>query len=307
MDQASNPTTRDLNTIADTPALLVGAPRSGTTWLQRMLLDHPACCGRHESHLLNSISPLVEDFHNRGNSPQPHGVAAYLTQDELRGCLRDLWRRTFRSIILNSPEASVLIEKTPDHAVHLDLADELMPGCRVIHVARDSRAVVASLLRVSRTEWGKGWAPDSINAAAMRWLECVNTAESNGRKLGEERFLRIHNENIRTAPANELQRVFAFLEIENGEALCQRIAMDNSIESYKAGRGPTIPFSGELIKNTFNYPPDFIDEGPVDNWRNELTAEQADQVWTLTADTMQKMGYDENGLRAEYVDCNKGS
>ena len=83
--------------------------------------------------------------------------------------------------------------------------------------------------------------------------------------------------------------------------------MDNSIESYKAGRGPTIPFSGELIKNTFNYPPDFIDEGPVDNWRNELTAEQADQVWTLSADTMQKMGYDENGLRAEYVDCNKGS
>ena len=76
-----------------------------------------------------------------------------------------------RSIIPNSPEASVLIEKTPDHAVHLDLADELMPGCRVIHVARGfDAAVVASLLRVSRTEWGKGWAPDSINAAAMRGL-----------------------------------------------------------------------------------------------------------------------------------------
>ena len=47
MDQASNPTTRDLNTIADTPALLVGAPRSGTTWLQ------PACS------LI--IQPVVED------------------------------------------------------------------------------------------------------------------------------------------------------------------------------------------------------------------------------------------------------
>ncbi|MFZ9882657.1 MAG: sulfotransferase, partial [Phycisphaerales bacterium] len=35
--------------LAESPILLVGAPRSGTTLVQRLLLADPRCCGSQES------------------------------------------------------------------------------------------------------------------------------------------------------------------------------------------------------------------------------------------------------------------
>ena len=44
-DDANSDDPSDPNEVAASPLLIVGAPRSGTTWLQRLLLGHPACVG----------------------------------------------------------------------------------------------------------------------------------------------------------------------------------------------------------------------------------------------------------------------
>ena len=49
------------------PLFIVGAPRSGTTWVQRLLTAHPRIVGGTESHLFNALSALVPGNEERRN------------------------------------------------------------------------------------------------------------------------------------------------------------------------------------------------------------------------------------------------
>ena len=280
--------------IALAPALLVGAPRSGTTWLQRMLLAHPACCGGQESHFLASFSKVRHDFDRKRDLPRPHGLAAYLTRDELLESLRGMWLRTFAETIASKPAATVLLEKTPDHATHLDLAAELFPACRVIHLVRDSRAVVASLIRASREPWGRDWAPRTPEAAAKRWLECVEAAERSGAVLGAARFLRVRYEALHAEPSRELARVLGFLGLEAGEAEAARmIGASSSIGSDEAtGR---LRLRGELRDRPSLEPAGFVGEGRVDGWKGTLGWWGERRVWSITRRAMERLGYSKDG------------
>ena len=296
----------DAARIAMSPPLLVGAPRSGTTWLQRMLLAHPQCCGGQESHFLASFAKVRHDFDRKRDLPRPHGLAAYLTGEELLEALRGVWIRTFAETIESKPSAKLLIEKTPDHAMHLGFAAELLPACRVIHLVRDSRAVAASLLRASREPWGRAWAPRTPAAAASRWLECVESAErsgsslgsaagsSPGSRLGSARFLRVHYEALHAAPASELARVLGFLGVSEPVAEAERIvaALDRA-EYEEAGGG--IVLRGELRDRPAREPSGFVGEGRIDGWKDTLGWRDERQVWSITRDAMTRLGYSRDG------------
>lgn len=286
----------DAAAIAMCPALLVGAPRSGTTWLQRMLLAHSACCGGQESHFLASFSKVRQDFDRKRDLPRPHGLAAYLTRDELLEALRDLWIRTFAETIAAKPSATVLLEKTPDHAVHLDFAAELLPGCRAIHLVRDSRAVAASLLRASREPWGRDWAPRTPRAAAERWLECVEAAERSGARFGAARFLSLRYEALHEAPSRELARVLGFLGISGSEKEAARLveAVGDAGTGEESG---AIRLRGELRDHPPHEPAGFVGEGRVDGWRGTLGWRGERQVWSITRSAMERLGYSRHGWR----------
>src|SRR6478672_7632742 len=46
---------------------VVGAPRSGTTWLQQLLFAHPMTCTSGESHMFCEVlGPVFENFRQPG-------------------------------------------------------------------------------------------------------------------------------------------------------------------------------------------------------------------------------------------------
>lgn len=280
--------------IALAPVLLVGAPRSGTTWLQRMLLAHPACCGGQESHFLASFSKVRHDFDRKRDMLRPHGLAAYLTREELLGSLREIWLRTFAETIASKPTAKVLLEKTPDHATHLDFAAELLPACRVIHLVRDSRAVAASLIRASREPWGREWAPRTPAGAARRWLECVESAERSGDSLGDSRFLRVHYEALRGAPLTSLTRVLDFMGISAEAAETARL-IDSTNARGSGDQGGAIELRGELRGRPDREPRGFAGEGGVDGWTRTLGWAAERRVWSITRAAMARLGYTKDG------------
>ena len=284
----------DAAALAMSPTLLVGAPRSGTTWLQRMLLAHPDCCGGQESHFLASFAKVRQDFDRKRDLPRPHGLAAYLTREELLEGLRAMWIRTFAETIAAKPSAKLLIEKTPDHAMHLDFAAELLPGCRVIHLVRDSRAVAASLIRASREPWGRDWAPRTSKAAAERWLECVEAAEQSGLSFGSSQFLRVHYEALHAAPSIELARVLAFLGVSASQGETARIvgAIDGPDRGETVG---VIALRGELRDRPAREPAGFAGEGRVDGWKGTLGWRGERQVWSITRTVMERLGYTRDG------------
>lgn len=256
--------------LALAPTLIVGAPRSGTTWLQRLLLALPACCGGQESHALATIAKVIADFDRKAAMERPHGIGAYLGRDELLEAMRSLWVRIATPAIDAAPAATRLIEKTPDHAVHLDLADTLFPNCRAIHLVRDPRAVVASLLAASRRPWGAGWAPSTPRAAAARWRECVERAEASGTRFGPDRFLRVRYEDLCAEPEASLRAIAEFMGLGEGD-----LAVGDIAAAARSG-GAEIPLFGHLAGRRATEPEGFAGASrPLGAWSRRIVQREA--------------------------------
>jgi hypothetical protein len=276
--------------LASSPILIVGAPRSGTTWIQRLLLGDPRCCGSQESHFFVTFGRVLRDFDDKAALARPHGLACYWKRADLVDELRGLWHRSVRALIERHPTAEVLVEKTPDHACWLDVIDEILPAARIVHVVRDSRAVCASLLHASRQSWGGPWAPSNAAAAAAKWREHVEAAERSGARLGRDRFLRLHQEDVHEDPVREMRRLWPFAGLDVDAAPLEAIA-----ERASSPGGSPFEMTGELEGAAAPEPDGFARGGAPDRWRRELGPRQRWVIWRATAAAMRRLGYDRGG------------
>jgi hypothetical protein len=298
MPEALDSTCQPDGGIALAPVLVFGAPRSGTSWLQRMLLADPRCCGGHESHFFVTFGRVLADFDRKAAMDRPHGLAAYWPRAALVEALRELWCRTVAPIVESRPGAVVLVEKTHDHAKCLDVVAALLPAARCIHLVRDSRAVSASLIHASRQPWGRGWAPSSPAAAAATWLAHVEAAEAGGAALGRDRFRRVHFEDLRRDPVATLEAVWSFIGLESAQADLPGIVASTSIDAERERGGTPIPLAGELEGGVPREPDGFFGDGSPEGWRRALGPWQRHVVWRRTAAMMRRLGYDRSGRRA---------
>ena len=240
-DDANSDDPFDPSDVAVSPLLIVGAPRSGTTWLQRLLLGHPACVGGQESHLLALFDAMLSEARRKAGFDRPHGPFTLATEEVMLASFRRMWIEILGPTLESRPDARLMIEKTPDHALHLDLADRLLPRCRVIHLVRHPADVAASLVLASTRPWGRDWAPSSIDAATRRWVECVEAAESAAPRFGAARFTTIRYEDLRSEPARVLGEALGFAGLPTDRTDCERI-----VAAENAGEGPTITLRGEF-------------------------------------------------------------
>jgi len=265
------------------PVLVVGAPRSGTTLVQRALLADPRACGGQESHFFASFGRALRDFDRKRGLERPHGLACYWTRAELVARIRSLWNELAERAARSRPDAVLLVEKTPDHAVWLDVVAEVLPEARVVHVVRDSRAVTASLLAAGRASWGRDWAPKSAVAAARIWRDHVEGAESCRLPLH-----RVHFEELLADPGPALTRLWQFVGLEVDEPRCRAF-----LESARADRAP-FRGTGEIVE-TPPEPAGFVREGSIDGWRRELGWLDRWRAWRETGDLMRRLGYRRDG------------
>ena len=283
--------------IAQAPLLIVGAPRSGTTWLQRLLLSDPRCCGSQESHFFVSFGRVLQDFEHKAAAERPHGLACYWTRAELVHEIRGLWVRMTSACIAERPGALLLVEKTPDHAVWIEVIAEILPHARFLHLVRDSRAVCASLLSASRQSWGAGWAPGNVSEAVANWITHVERAEQAGAILGPSHFLRVHYEDMIANPLMEARRIWRFLDLSCSDHTLTEIMARNTFEDQARTGGTPIPTSGDLEGSTPREPPGFFRHGSADSWRRDLGPLRKCRIWIRSRKLMKRLGYGWFGRR----------
>src|SRR5262249_13054973 len=213
----------------DAFVFIVGAQRSGTTWLQRLLASHPSIAGGQESPLFSGyLAPLgqrwQEEHPYRAGGGRTIGLGCYLDEDEFVEELRGLVRRVLGRLLQAKPGASLVVEKTPDHALHLPLLHRLFPDAAVLHLLRDGRDVVASMLHAKLTEWGRDWGPKSAAEAAKRWVSYVRTIQNDLPLFARSRTLRF--EELSATPVEVLSGLFDFLGLplpsDQVQAICRR-------------------------------------------------------------------------------------
>jgi LPS sulfotransferase NodH len=199
-------------------AVIVGAPRSGTTWLQRLLACHDEIASPQETHLFDKyLAPLaaawsrerqlLDSASRRQASKRASrliGLPAILSDDDMDWLSRALLYRLRERVLSQKPSARLVVEKTPSNSLHVHLINRLVPDVLFIHMIRDPRDVVASMLMASEG-WGARWAPSRAGWAARVWRRHYLGA-SEARRY-RDRYIELRYDRLQADPAGELRGV----------------------------------------------------------------------------------------------------
>lgn len=278
---------------------VAGAPRSGTTYLQRLLAALPRIKTGQESHLFSLIGPLMRGWQAqaRGLSSDPRGgvgLPCYFDEKEFGNIVQTFIYQLVNHMVGSLQDGEYFVEKTPRNALYIDLINEFFPQAHIINIIRDARDVVASLLAASRS-WGKNWAPKQADEAARMWCQRVNKAGSASRKLPTTQFMQVKYENLIQSPTKSLEKIINFLGIDATEGEIENAVAQNSLEiARKTGGTPIVKgglaakYSGQIVKE----PDGFVRKGKLSGWKKDLSFFEKIQIWRVARATMKKYGYE---------------
>jgi hypothetical protein len=276
---------------------LVGCPRSGTTWLQRLLAAHPRVRTGQESHLFDFyIGPQLRVW-NKLLDPEETGrggvgIGCYLTEEEFLATLRRYMISLLAPMLRRVAPGELFLEKTPEHALYIPEILQLLPRARFVHLLRDPRDVVASLLAASES-WGARWAPHSPWRAARIWVKHVRGARMGAATLGPSQFLEIRYEELHERPGETLLRVSGFLGLPWPRAEMEQAIENNRADRVRQGGGTQIPIRGAFSnpRGVVVEPDGFVRRAVPGGWRQDLSWSQKLVVRAVAADLMADVGY----------------
>jgi hypothetical protein len=224
------------------PILIGGCGSSGTTLLYALLASHPRLAGGPELSFFNKRA-LYDDWAGvrerlprwleqgvptGGYHVQPaflegrgfHGLedARLVEWSRAASGLRD-FVQLLEAHVLTRLARPRLVEKSPTNVYCLRELTRLLPEARVLHVVRDGRDVVCSLL-------GRGF---SLFQAASRWLYDVSAGFAC-RDLPQ--LLEVRYEELVRSPAAVLRRVCEHCELEFHPSMLERAGLP---EPFQAG------------------------------------------------------------------------
>ena len=214
-------------------AFIVGAPRSGTTWLQQLLYVHPDVATGGESHLF--CEGLAEVF---GNFDHPNGMShlsTWVARPELLRAARALCDHVFDAQRhATRPDARVVLEKTPNHKLQAALQAELYPDAKYVHIVRDGRDAAASAHEL----WA---AADDAYADAERaasgWAEAVRDVRAH---FGPLAYLELRYEDVVADTAGALGQIFDHIGLPHDAALCRAAAAFGRAPVHTSPQSPTV-------------------------------------------------------------------
>lgn len=271
---------------------IIALPRSGTSWLQGMLGTLPEIATVRETHLVDSyLKRLVNSWENEKQQLAPDGLKAIFTEAEFYDCLKVFCDRIFAKFLEYNPQASIILEKTPDNLSFVPLLARLYPEAYFIHVVRDPRAVVASTLAVKQEEWSWIAADKNHLDFALRWAKNMEKRDRAAALL-KDRFLEVRYEDMKADRDAVLLNITSFLELNYTKDRLNHLiphVSASDLDRTKADFPQHNPF--------FDTRPNFFRRGEIDSWKQELTQEQIIDVEAVCLRPMLERGYQPQYLK----------
>jgi len=274
------------------PIFVVGAPRSGTSLLARMLDAHPAIGLADELCFFDIVLSAQSEVPELDS---PERIARFLellprmdhvrfwadgealiaaAADRLRADPAPSYARFYR-YLMEARAAAVgarrFGEKTPWNVRHLEALEALFPNARFVHIVRDPRAVVASKRKLPRTS-------TDVVTNAVKWSIDVAAAGRYRDSSPERaaRLLEIRYEDLVRNPEPVLRRLTDFL----GEPF------DPAMLTFTEAGTPA--FKDQPWRDGVRRP---LFDSSLASWRNEFTPAQLWLVQRLTRAGMARYGY----------------
>jgi hypothetical protein len=295
--------------LADIPVVyLIGAPRSGTTWLQLMLASHYAIVSPPELDFFpRFVNPWYEEWERhclaaRGWPKPPYlGLPSVLTTGEFEQAVGELLATLYRKLLAAKLGATIVLEKDPNYSECVPTILRTVPHARFVHLIRDGRDVSASLMRVARS-WGRTWAPPGGAASARRWKSAVRHAREAIDAPGGYLELR-YEELLAPSGAQVLAETLAFCGAPDAADSAAVI-----FEAYRyRGDQPSVLSGGVVVTGeaALHGPPPtapagFIGQARSGSWRELLSYPERRAINAMAGDLLLELGYVED---AGWVDA----
>jgi hypothetical protein len=242
----------------------VGARRSGTHWLQRIVTAHPEVAGvPSETHLFShGIAPLFELFQHSLRSSTTTG-RVYVERAAALDGARDLCDAVLGGFV--EPGVPRLAERTPLHAQHLELIAEIYPDAQFIHIIRDGRDVARSIV-------AQAWGPSEIREAAAEWRSAIVAAREA--RLPPSRYREVRYERLVAEPGPIARELYSWLGLRTDEDVLVAAADEASVPA-NLGSDP----SGVA----------------VEKWREAYSDADLQDFYDVAGDLLEELGYTRDG------------
>lgn len=279
----------------DNPVFIVDAPRSGTTWLQLLLSQHPMIASCNETHLFSSyLSSLFKAWPAFHYNKRAIGIHHLMSEDEYFKAIREFSDKVMKKIVATESNSNVVLEKTPAHGRCWTAIVKVYPDARFIHLVRDPRSVVCSLRRAGRG-WGKAWADPGLISNARLWVQDVCSASQ---LIGEGySCYQLTYETLLENPTIELKRLFNFLGLSVDEwepddyvRKCEKDQLMNDRQIPSSAR----PW------DTAAEPRGFFGRGGMANWKEELQNWEVALIEDLTFPVAEAYGYERTVTKKKF-------
>jgi Sulfotransferase family len=192
---------RELGSSDQTPVLILGMPRSGTTLVEQIVSMHPEVEAGGELHFWNQRGA---EWHRSGAAANEKHFLAKAAKDYL-GVLRPI-----------SPKASRVTDKMPFNFLWAGLIHMALPGATIIHCCR---AVVDTALSIHQTHFHPSLTFPTGGNELVAYFRSYERLINHWRSvLPPDRFLEVDYEELTREPEPVIRRIVAACGLEWDDA-----------------------------------------------------------------------------------------
>lgn len=290
-----SPTAADAANLSQPrPVFIVGAGRSGTTLLQQMLDHHPNLAFPWESHFLPIVHGCLKSFGDLNvyeNRVRLMRDINHYVQVSWRERQNEEWIEGLEAAIPElakdaAPSYPGVVDaifsffarkrnkarwgdKTPGYITCVPLILELFPQAKVLHIIRDGRDVVSSILPLS-------FGPNTAYLAARRWKHLIERGLECAQKW-PERVMTLHYETLIDDPEKQLRQICDFIGEE----------FHPDMLNYHKDSSKRVP--RHTIHANVAKP---VNKSRCGRWKKDLSPRQARIVEAIIAPQLAKLGYE---------------
>ena len=270
-----------------------GAPKSGTTWLQRILDSHPeVTCSGEGAFVEKLLLPMLQTVEKYNKHLELVAERVYQGQPYYAALRRNEAAALARSAAIHMMKqratagTKALGDKTPRYAEFLDALHAWFPAAPIFHIYRDPRDVAVSRLHHAlRAGYPDALTPGTatqrqlLRNAAAAWRVAQERCFTFGEKHPEF-FFEVSYESLLDAAGEPIKKLVRLLGVDDSPDLIERMISDNRFEKL-SGRKP-----GEEDKGSF------FRKGIVGDWRNVLDGDGLATIEEHCGAMMRKRHYD---------------
>lgn len=217
----------------NSPIFIVGCGRSGTTLLRLMLNKHSKIAIPEETWYFPYLDKQKQNILQSGEGDWKARVANYifantrthfpdLKKEQLESELQNLTPNDWPAIVsaVNSRFAKEEKkprwgDKTPGYVTHLPLLKKLFPDAYIVHIIRDGRDVIPSILKY----WSVGPQTNSYLETALYWKKHVSKGIKEGPLYFKNQYMELKYEDLIQDPEKKLRELCKFIKEDYEEQM----------------------------------------------------------------------------------------